>query len=169
MRRRFTVNPVKAGSGHGWDVRQPRMSFSHRSNTRTRVVGVINAQNGAVRHWQRSRIDRKTFARFLLEVSKEYEMAKKIYVMVDNWPVHYHPEAKAILEQDHRIELVPLPTYAPWLNYIEKVWRWLWQKVVHAHPYANDFNLFKDRISEALNSLAGGSSDMLKYVGLVDA
>jgi hypothetical protein len=148
--------------------RQPRMSFSHRSNTRTRIVGIMNAQNGAVRHWQRSRIDRKTFARFIMEVSRDYETAKKIYVIIDNWPVHYHPDVRTILDRDQRIELVPLPTYSPWLNYIEKVWRWLRQKVTHGHPYADDFNLFKERISEALDSLSTGSEQMLKYVGLAD-
>lgn len=149
--------------------RQPRMSFSHWSNTRTRVVGTLNAKTGEVRHWQRSRIDRKTFARFLLEVGQAYPEAKKIYVVIDNWPVHYHPDATALLARDPRIELVPLPTYSPWLNYIEKVWRWLRQKVVHAHPYADDFNLFKERISQALDSLLGGSLEIQRYVGLLDA
>ena len=149
--------------------RQPRVAFSHRSNTRSRVVGVLNGRNGEVRHWQRSRIDRRTFARFLLEAASHYSGAKKIYVIIDNWPVHYHPDALALLAKDPRIELVPLPTYSPWLNYIEKSWKWLRQKVTHCHPYADDFTLFKARISEALDELLGGSAEMLRYVGLMDA
>ena len=108
-------------------------------------------------------------ARFLLEVGQAYPKAKKIYVVTDNWPVHYNPDATALLARDPRIELVPLPTYSPWLNYIEKVWRWLRQKVVHAHLYADDFNLFKERIFQALNSLLGGSLEIRRYVGLLDA
>jgi len=147
---------------------QPRMSFSHKSNTRTRVVGVINAVSGRVHHWQRSRIDRKTFARFILSAAQDYTWASKIYVVLDNWPVHFHPDVFEILSKDPRIELIPLPTYAPWLNYIEKLWRWLRQTITHAHPYADDFNLFKQVISEALDSWSSGSPALLKYVGLSD-
>lgn len=148
--------------------RQPRMSFSHRSNTRTRVVGVLNAMSGRVHYLQRSKIDRKTFARFIVSAARDYPDARKIYVVLDNWPVHFHPDVFEILSKDPRIELVSLPTYAPWLNYIEKLWRWLRQKITHAHPYADDFNIFKQVISEALDSLSDGSPAILKYVGLLD-
>lgn len=148
--------------------RQPRMSFSHRSNTRTRVVGLMNALSGKVHYWQRSKIDRKTFARFILSTAHDYPLAGKIYIVLDNWPVHFHPDVIEILSKDPRIELISLPTYAPWLNYIEKLWRWLRQKITHAHPYADDFNRFKQVISEALDSFSSDSPFLLKYVGLKD-
>ncbi len=148
--------------------RQPRLSFSHRSNTRTRIIGVLDAVCGAVQHQQRGRIDRRTFARFLLRVARGYPQAQRIYIIGDNWPVHTHPDAVALLAQDPRIEWVPLPTYAPWLNHIEKVWRWLKQTLVHAHPYADDFPLFKQRIGETLDAVAHGSQMLKRYVGLMD-
>jgi transposase len=142
------------------------MSFAHTSNTRVRVLGLLDAVTGAVQHTEKSRIDRKTFARAVREAAQAYPRAQRIFVVLDNWPVHFHPDALAILAKDPRIELVPLPTYAPWLNAIEKLWRWLRQMVVHAHPYALDFCLFKQRLVEALDSLAEGSPELLQYVGL---
>lgn len=49
-----------------------------------------------------------------------------------------------------RLELVFLPTCAPYLNPEEKVWRWAKQRLVHAHPYCHDFNEFKRQIAIAL-------------------
>jgi len=145
------------------------MNYAHKSNAHVRVLGLLDAVTGAVRHTEKSRIDRRTFARAIRAAAAGYPRAKWIFVVVDNWPVHFHPDALAILAKDPRIELVPLPTYAPWLNAIEKVWRWLRQKVTHAHPYALDFPLFKQRLAEALDSLADGSPDLLQYVGLRNA
>jgi hypothetical protein len=36
-----------------------------------------------------------------------------------------------------KITLVALPTYAPWLNPVEKVWRKWYQEVLHLHPWVN--------------------------------
>lgn len=147
--------------------RQPRISFSHRNNTRTRVIAVLNAVTGAVHHSLRAKIDRRTFARFLLEAGRSYPRARRIYVILDCWPVHFHPDARTILSRDRRIRLVDLPTYSPWLNYAEKLWRWLRQRTVHCHPYADDFVLFKHRISESLDCLSQGSTEILRYTGLM--
>ena len=43
------------------------------------------------------------------------------------------------LEAQAQIAVPFLPTYAPWLNPIEKVWRWLKQSVLYAHPWCDDF------------------------------
>ena len=47
--------------------------------------------------------------------------ADQLFLLQDNWPVHQHAELVAAL-RDSKFTLVPLPTYAPWLNPMEKVW-----------------------------------------------
>jgi transposase len=37
-----------------------------------------------------------------------------------------------------KIVLVPLPTYAPWTNPVEKVWRKLCQEVLHLHEFVDE-------------------------------
>jgi transposase len=69
-----------------------------------------------------------------LRAAQSYPQAKTIYLIIDSWPVHFHPKALQVLAQDPRLELINLPTYAPWLNAIEKLWRRLRQRVAHAHP-----------------------------------
>jgi putative transposase len=46
-------------------------------------------------------------------------------VIQDNWNIHTHPEVLTALARYPRIKPVWLPTYAPWLNPIEKLWRWV--------------------------------------------
>jgi len=44
-----------------------------------------------------------------------------------------------------RIEPVWWPTYAPWLNPIEKLWRWLRQEVRKMHRLADDWDTLRQR------------------------
>ncbi len=67
------------------------------------------------------------------------------------------------------IRLVPLPTYASWLNPIEKLWRWLRQDVVHLHPWANDLPALYHAADAFLARFAHddrAGRDLLRYVGL---
>lgn len=144
---------------------QPKLRWSHKANTLVRVVGALDPCTGQLHHHMASAIRVPVFSRFLLRLGKAYPQARRIYVVLDNWPVHFHPAVLRALQADPRIELVPLPTYAPWLNAIEKVWRLLRQRLTHAHPYGDDFTLFKARIAELLTSL-DAESGLLRYVGL---
>lgn len=145
--------------------RQPKLPWSHKGNTLVRVVGALNPHTGEVHHAMAPAIKVPVLTRFLMSLGKAYPQAKRICVILDNWPVHFHPQVLRGLQADPRLELVPLPTYAPWLNAMEKVWRYMRQKLTHAHPYCDDFLLFKARIRELLNSL-GQERGLLRYVGL---
>ena len=67
------------------------------------------------------------------------------------------------------LRLVPLPTYASWLNPIEKLWRWLRQEVVHLHPWADALPTLYDTADHFLARFTPGAPacpDLLQYVGL---
>ncbi|MBV8356880.1 MAG: transposase [Deltaproteobacteria bacterium] len=59
-----------------------------------------------------------------------------------------------------------LPTYAPWLNPIEKLWRWLRQDVLKMHRWVEDWPQVKQRVRDFLAQFAQGSQELLYYVGL---
>lgn len=102
----------------------------------------------------------------MAEISARYPQAEKIYLAWDNWPVHDHELVRQALQQQQRVEALWLPTYAPWLNPLEKGWRWTRQRVSHAHPWCDDFAEFRLQIRAELMSLSAGSADLLRYVGL---
>jgi transposase len=91
-----------------------------------------------------------------------YAAAQRIYVVQDNWNIHTHPDVQTALRALPRIEQVWLPTYASWLNPIEKLWRWLRQDVLHHHRYAEDWNGLKQQVASWLDHFAHGSQDLLR-------
>lgn len=59
-----------------------------------------------------------------------------------------------------------LPTYAPWLNPIEKLWRWLRQQVLTLHRLAGEWEALRGRVNGFLEQFAEGAVALLRYVGL---
>lgn len=146
--------------------KQPQMRYSHRSNTRMRVVGFLELCTGKVLSWDMSRVTVEHLAQCIQGISTTFADKKSIYLVWDNWPVHSHPFVQKALQKDRRIHVLPLPTYAPWLNAIEKLWRLVRQHVSHAHPWCDDFVQFREAIRHKLAEYSQGSTDLLYYVGL---
>jgi transposase len=111
------------------------------------------------------RISVKVLCLYYEQLAKAHPDCPRICVVLDNWPVHRHPEVLKTVARLGRIELVFLPTYAPYLNPEEKVWRWTKQHLVHAHPYSDDFNEFKRQIAATLDD-GSHNNELLRYCGL---
>lgn len=144
---------------------QPRVRYSHRSNTLMRVIGTLDAVSGEVQAWHHGKATAKRLGSSWKQAIKHYPEAKKIYLVMDNWPVHFHKDALGPLASDPRVEILPLPTYSPWLNNIEKLWRWVKNRVTHAHPWSSDFNIFKDEVMAELTR-ASALPHLRTYCGL---
>ncbi len=135
-------------------------------NTYERLAGSLDVQTGRFFCWQRRLFDRHTLIRYYLALAQLYPDAEAIYIAQDNWPVHFHEEILAALAET-KIRLVPLPTYAPWTNPVEKVWRKLFQEVLHHHPFSSDWSTFRAIVTDFLAQFADGSPELLRYVGLL--
>jgi transposase len=159
-----------------------------------RLLGSLDHQTGRVLYHRGSHITVSTQVAFYQRLAAAYPQATRIWVVLDNWPVHHHPDLLVALEPQETpwllplppswptepspqararwghlhlpIQLVPLPTYASWLNPIEKLWRWLNADIVHLHPHADDLPTLRERIDGFLDQFAAGSTDLLRYVGL---
>jgi DDE superfamily endonuclease len=66
-----------------------------------------------------------------------------------------------------RITPVWLPTSAPWLNPIEKLWRWLREQVLRLHRLAGDWQTLRERVNAFLSQFAEAGDELLHYVGLL--
>lgn len=172
--------------------RQPLARRSYRANTHRRVVATLEAFTGQVVYHQGAVIGVKELIRFYEQVVAMYASARTIYLVQDNWPVHFHPDVLAALEPQqcpwpyHRpkhwslepspnarrlhlpIQILPLPTYASWANPIEKLWRWLKQDVLHLHRDADQWSELQSRVGRFLDQFGHGSTALLRYVGLQD-
>lgn len=151
------------GSG---GVQQPRAELSRRSNTKHRLGGALDALSGQVVSHAASRMGVEGLVRLLEKVRQVYADRERVVIAWDNWPVHSHPQVLAKAAELH-IELLFLPTYAPWTNPIEKLWRWLQEEILSMHNLADQWAELKDRAAQFLQRFAGPSPDLLRYVGLL--
>lgn len=162
----FYRQPTQAWLWSSWGRKQPRLPWSHRDNTRLRVVGYLNATSGAVHTQSMSIVTAKRLAANVAQLSRWYPQAESIYLAWDNWPNHRHPLVQNALGQQPRVHVLWLPTYAPWLNPIEKLWRRTRQRVTHAHPWSDNFQEFRAQLQTEFESQAHGSPELIRYVGL---
>ena len=144
---------------------QPLARLAHGSNTRGRVVATLDALTGRVLYLHGSKIGVLQLQKFYAQIRAAYPAAETIYVIQDNWPVHFHAAVLAAAQQAG-VELVALPTYAPWLNPIEKLWRWLKQQVIHQHRYSTEWATLQAQVKAFLERFATPSTALLRYCGL---
>jgi len=187
----FYRQPTKAKAWEAVGAQdQPKASRSLRRNTTSRLGAVVNALTGRVTYLLASRFGVRELVKLYQMVREAYPQAERIYLVLDNWLVHFHPDVLAALELqqtrwelktpanwpttpsakatrlDLPIQLVPLPTYASWTNPQEKVWRHLQQAELHLHRLADQWDQLKQRIRDHLDQFKDGSQELLRYIGL---
>lgn len=144
---------------------EPHARQGLRANLYRRIASSLDMRSGRLFSWQRSHFDRWTLIRYYQALEAQYPDAELIFVVQDNWPVHFHEDILAALVNT-KILLVPLPTYAPWTNFIEKVWRKLYQEVLHLHEFADSWDTLQATVEKWLAQFINGSTELLSYVGL---
>jgi hypothetical protein len=112
-------------------------------------------------------VGRAKVTEFYGQLVEAYPQARRLYVIQDNWSIHTHPDVLGALAAWPQVEPVWLPTYAPWLNPIEKLWRWLRQDVLKMHRLAEIWVAVRGRVHQFLEQFAHGSQRLLEYVGLL--
>jgi len=95
VERQPTVAPAYAPTGASEQARAVRRP---KSNTVTRVLGVLNALTGGVFHRRASKITVGFLVAFYQALCQAYPDAERIYVIQDHWPVHTHPDLLVALE-----------------------------------------------------------------------
>lgn len=173
---------------------QPHALRSYRANTPTRVVASLADHDGRVLAKQGGKIGVAQLVAFYEQLRRGYPDAEEIFVILDNWPVHFHPDLLVALAPQRQrwqpklspswptapsaaarrkwghlqlpIQLLSLPTYASWENPIEKLWRWGRQEVLHMHGLADELPELRQQFLDFLGRFASGSPELLRYVGL---
>jgi transposase len=137
------------------------------NNQQWRVIGALNVRTGQVSYLQDYIVGRKQVSAFYRQLAEQYARFEKVYVIEDNWNIHTHDDVQATLKQLPHLEVVGLPTYASWLNPIEKLWRWTRQTVLHRHRLSDHWDELKQRVASFFDQFKGGSQELLRYVGLL--
>lgn len=163
----FYRQPTVAQAWHLAGHAQPLACRAHRSNVYHRVLGGLNAVTGKVVFHMARKTDVPFICRFLRQLRRLHPDVRMLNIILDNWyRVHDHADVQETAREEG-ITLVYLPTYAPWLNPIEKLWRKAYQEVLHLHRYSDCWEELIQRMHDFLSRYTSGSSELLRYVGLL--
>ncbi len=98
-------------------------------------IGAVNYHTGETVVLFRRRKRRKEIAE-LLEALLDKHPNEKVYVAWDNVNTHADDEVDAVLRgAAGRLVVLYLPTYSPWLNPIEMLWRHFRREVTHCELF----------------------------------
>jgi len=122
--------------------------------------GAVNYVSGQTVHRIEERKNSVGFCAFVEQFMQTVVEApdyhgQKIVLVVDNFIIHRSRKTQEFLEKyKDQLLLFMLPTYSPWLNLIERLWKHLRRKVTHNHLFASLAELVKAVCSflEALNA-----------------
>lgn len=160
----YKRQPEPAKCWHEKGNSQPPAYESSEPNYKSRLLACLDITDGRVIRRRGPKMGIIELKRLMRQIRKAYPDARKIFLIWDNWPLHKH---EAVLEQAaiYGIDLVFLPTYAPWLNPVEKLWRKLRQEVIYMHRLADDWPALRKRVSHFFDQYKDGSMELLRYVG----
>jgi DDE superfamily endonuclease len=144
---------------------EPLAELGTHANYRLRVGGALNRRTGQVTSMLSSRFTVTAMKRFLRTIRTAYP-DQRIYLVWDNWPVHFHADVTGEAVR-LAIRILRLPTYAPWENPIEKLWRWMKQEIFHHHRMTHDWDRLKTAVRQFLDRFAAASPELLRSVGLL--
>ncbi len=111
--------------------------------------GAVNYVSGQTLHRIEERKNSVGFCAFIEQFMQtvtqvpEYH-GQKIVLVVDNFIIHRSRKTQEFLKKyKGQLLLFMLPTYSPWLNLIERLWKHLRRKVTHNHLFASIAALVK--------------------------
>src|SRR5512135_1094258 len=106
-------------------------------------LGAVNYHTGETVVLFRRRKRRREVAE-LLQALVDKHLTGTIYVAWDNADTHEDDEVEAVVRgAAGRLVLLYLPTYSPWLNPIEMLWRHFRREVTHCELFENMEALLK--------------------------
>ncbi len=83
------------------------------------------------------------FLAFLRLIDKEVPTDLDIHLVVDNYATHKHPKIKAWIAKRSRYHLHFTPTYASWLNQVERWFGLITQRAIKRDSFRNIKHLVK--------------------------
>ena len=189
-----TRRPTLA-NGYGRAGADPvRAERSRATDCDLRIVGRLDVVTGQVVTRRATTMGLATRVRFSQDRHAASPEAECIDGILDNWPVHGHPDV-LVARAPHTtrwalsrpgkwpatpsgravrragdvrlpIQLMPLPTDASWRRLIEQLGRWMRQEVTRVHRWATDRDQVRSHLDAFFASFATGSPKLLQYVGL---
>lgn len=137
------VHPThNAQPSYGWIKKGERKEICTNSGrARLNLSGVIDMISQKVFVQEDQTLNAESTIRFFEEIERAYPLHSTIHLFCDNAPYYRNAAVKNYLEKS-KIKLYFLPPYSPNLNPIERLWKWMKERVIY-NTYYQEFEDFR--------------------------
>jgi transposase len=139
---------------YGWIKKGVRKEIpANTGRSRLNLSGAIDVVSHNVVIQEDQTLNAESTIRFFQKVEEAYPCKRKVHVFCDNAP-YYRNKAVGQYLTTSKIVLHFLPPYSPNLNPIERLWKWMKERVIY-NVYYQDFEDFKGAVSGISSDLSG--------------
>ena len=138
---------------YGWIKKGVRKEIcSNTGRQRLNISGAIDLIEKKLHFQEDSKLNAESTICFFKKIEKAYPLKNKIHLFLDNARYYKNQEVKKYLK-DSKIEIHYLPPYSPNLNPIERLWKWMKERVAY-NVYYEHFDDFKKAIFGFLEGIS---------------
>ena len=138
---------------YGWIRKGVRKEIcSNTGRQRLNISGAIDLFEGKLHFQEDIMLNAKATITFLEKVEKAYPTKRKIHMFFDNARYYKNQAVKNYLKES-KIQAHFLPPYSPNLNPIERLWKWMKERVLY-NTYYQEFDDFKQAVFGFLESVS---------------
>ena len=145
---------------YGWIKKGVRKEIpANTGRARINLSGAIDVTSHKILIQEDQTLNAESTIEFFQKIEKAYPDKQKVHVFCDNAPYYRNKKVKKYLELS-KIVLHFLPPYSPNLNPIERLWKWMKERVIY-NTYYEHFEEFKGAIMgffAQLSTLGAASS-----------
>jgi putative transposase len=139
-------------------------------NVKRYGFGAVNVRTGCITHHIAEHKDSDGFITLIEQIVQTYCPGETwsglpVQLVIDNYGIHHSKKSQAVLDKyADRLTVVALPTYAPKLNLIERLWKHLRRTVTHNHLFASIADLLA-AVEQFFAELGKSPADVLSVIG----
>ncbi len=138
---------------YGWIKKGFRKEIPANSGrSRLNISGAVDLLTKKMIIREDTTLNAESTINFFKKIEKSYPSKSKIYIFSDNARYYKNKKVTSFLENS-KIDLRFLPPYSPNLNPIERVWKWMKERVMY-NTYYEDFWDFKLAVMGFLESIS---------------
>jgi transposase len=126
---------------------------SNTGRSRINLAGAIDIQTHDIVLQEDKTLNADATVRFFKKIEQAYPGKSKVHIFCDNAGYYRNQRVTEYLENSI-IELHFLPPYSPNLNPIERLWKWMKEKVVY-NTYYEEFADFRKAIIDFFSTISG--------------
>lgn len=103
----------------------------------TTLFAALDIATGKVLTQCKRRHRHQEFLQFLRHIDKNVPQELEVHLVVDNYATHKHPKVKAWLARRPRYHMHYTPTYASWINQVERWFGIITQKAIRRGTFSS--------------------------------